>query len=156
MKKHLISPQGFAKLKSEWEELKYRERPQMLQQVQDAAADGDRSENTAYTYGRMRIREIDQRLRQLDRLLDGAIIQDSPKETGEVIFGSKVTVKDSAGKEFVYAFVGTAEIDPLKGLISLQSPIGKALQNKKVGDKATVNTPGGQRILTITDISTYE
>ena len=64
--KHLISKEGFEKLKAEWEHLKYEERPAMINQVQAAAAEGDRSENAAYTYGRMRVREIDRRLRELD------------------------------------------------------------------------------------------
>ena len=67
--KHLISKEGFEKLKAEWEHLKYEERPAMINQVQAAAAEGDRSENAAYTYGRMRVREIDRRLRELDRIL---------------------------------------------------------------------------------------
>lgn len=156
MKKHLISANGFGKLRAEWEELKLRERPQILIQIQDAAAEGDRSENAAYTYGRMRLREIDRRLRELDRLLDGAIIQDIPVNTDVVAFGSRVTVRDAAGQEFVYAFVGTAEINPLAGAISLQSPIGKALKGKSVGEAAEVVTPKGIRRLTVLKIDTHE
>ena len=71
---NLISKDGFEKLKAEWEHLKYTERPSVQQRVSDAAAEGDRSENAEYTYGRMRLREIDKRLRFLDKILDNAKI----------------------------------------------------------------------------------
>ena len=88
MQEHAISPAGFAKIKLEWETLKFTERPAMILQVQVAAAEGDRSENAAYTYGKMRLRDIDRRLRFLDKLLDSAVVlESSPKAlTGEVGF----------------------------------------------------------------------
>ena len=143
--KHLISKEGFEKYKAEWEQLKYVERPAMIAQVQAAAAEGDRSENAAYTYGRMRVREIDRRLRELDRILDGAqIIEKKAPEDGSVRFGATVKLIDKkTRREKVYSIVGEKEIDPLKGRISMKSPIGTALAGKKVGETVQVQAPRG-------------
>ena len=143
--KHLISKEGFEKFKAEWEQLKYVERPAMIAQVQAAAAEGDRSENAAYTYGRMRVREIDRRLRELDRILDGAqIIEKKTPEDGSVRFGASVKLVDKkTRREKVYSIVGEKEIDPLKGRISMKSPIGTALAGKKVGETVQVQAPRG-------------
>ena len=93
--KYLISKEGFEKLKAEWENLKYVERPAMINQVQAAAAEGDRSENAAYTYGRMRVREIDRRLRELDRILDGAQVVETQAPTdGTIKFGATIKMRD--------------------------------------------------------------
>lgn len=142
---HLISKEGFEKFKAEWEHLKYVERPAMINQVQAAAAEGDRSENAAYTYGRMRVREIDRRLRELDRILDGAkIVENSATEDGSIRFGAIVTLLDTkTKKQKTYHIVGDKEIDPLQGNISMKSPIGEALQGKKQGDKVQVQAPRG-------------
>lgn len=143
--KHMISKEGFEKFKAEWEQLKYVERPAMINQVQAAAAEGDRSENAAYTYGRMRVREIDRRLRELDRILDGAqIIETKPTEDGSIRFGARVKLLDKKTKrEKQYSIVGEKEIDPLQGRISLKSPIGTALVGKKQGETVQVQAPRG-------------
>ena len=143
--KHMISKEGFEKFKAEWEQLKYVERPAMINQVQAAAAEGDRSENAAYTYGRMRVREIDRRLRELDRILDGAqIIETKPTEDGSIRFGANVRLLDKKTKrEKKYSIVGEKEIDPLQGRISLKSPIGTALVGKKQGETVQVQAPRG-------------
>ncbi|MBR2059322.1 MAG: transcription elongation factor GreA [Fibrobacter sp.] len=143
--KHVISKEGFEKYKAEWEQLKYVERPAMINQVQAAAAEGDRSENAAYTYGRMRVREIDRRLRELDRILDGAkIVEISAPEDGSIRFGATVKLLDKKTKrEKAYSIVGEKEIDPLQGRISMKSPIGEALMGKKQGDQVQVQAPKG-------------
>lgn len=143
---HLISKEGFEKFKAEWENLKYVERPAMVNQVQAAAAEGDRSENAAYTYGKMRLREIDRRLRELDRILDGAkIVETTAPEDGSVRFGATVKLLDKKLKrEKIYHIVGEKEIDPLKGNISMRSPMGEALVGKKKGDCISVQAPRGQ------------
>lgn len=142
---HLISKEGFEKYKEEWERLKYVERPEMINQVQAAAAEGDRSENAAYTYGRMRVREIDRRLRELDRILDGAkIIENVAPQDGSIRFGATVTLVDVKTKrKKTYSIVGEKEIDPLQGRISMKSPIGDALMGKKQGDSVSVQAPRG-------------
>ncbi|SOE58814.1 transcription elongation factor GreB [Fibrobacter sp. UWT3] len=153
--KHVISKEGFEKYKAEWEQLKYVERPAMINQVQAAAAEGDRSENAAYTYGRMRVREIDRRLRELDRILDGAkIVEISAPEDGSIRFGATVKLLDKKTKrEKAYSIVGEKEIDPLQGRISLKSPIGEALVGKKKGETAQVQAPRGTITYEILDVT---
>lgn len=143
---HHISKEGFEKLKAEWESLKYIERPAMQKQVSDAAAEGDRSENAAYTFGRMRLREIDRRLRQLDKLLDGAqIVEAKAPVDGSIRFGAKIQLKEEKTQKLkAYSIVGGEEIDPLQGKISMKSPLGTALLGKKAGEKITVQTPRGE------------
>ena len=151
--KHLISKEGFEKLKAEWEHLKYVERPAMINQVQAAAAEGDRSENAAYTYGRMRVREIDRRLRELDRILDGAQVVETQAPTdGTIKFGATITAKNLKTKrEIVYQLVSPEEADALNGKISFKSPIGAALMGKKRGDVVEVVTPKGKNQFEIID-----
>ena len=153
--KHAISKEGFEKYKAEWEHLKYVERPAMINQVQAAAAEGDRSENAAYTYGRMRVREIDRRLRELDRILDGAnIVEISAPEDGSIRFGATVKLLDKKTKrEKNYSIVGEKEIDPLQGRISLKSPIGEALVGKKKGEAVQVQAPRGTITYEILDVT---
>jgi transcription elongation factor GreA len=151
---HAISKDGFLKLKDEWEQLKYVERPAMQKQVGDAAAEGDRSENAAYTYGKMRLRQIDQRLRALDKLLDGAKVVDMKAPVdGSIRFGAIITLEDIVfHKKKTYHLVGTEEIDPLAGRISMDSPMGKALLGKKISDEIQVQVPRGIVRYTILEI----
>ncbi len=153
--KHLISKEGFEKLKAEWENLKYVERPAMINQVQAAAAEGDRSENAAYTYGRMRVREIDRRLRELDRILDGAQVVETQAPTdGTIKFGATIKMRDIKTKrEKTYSIVGEKEIDPLQGRISMKSPIGEALMGKKQGEQVQVQAPKGVITYEIVEVS---
>jgi transcription elongation factor GreB len=145
-KQHHISRAGFDKLKSEWEDLKYLQRPEMKTQVRDAAAEGDRSENAAYTFGKMKLRDIDQRLKRLDFLIDNAIIVDNTRHAdGEIVFGARVHLKENSGKLEFWDLVGSAEVNPIENRISMVSPLGKALTGKKQGDKVSLSTPGGQR-----------
>lgn len=152
---HLISKEGFEKYKEEWERLKYVERPEMINQVQAAAAEGDRSENAAYTYGRMRVREIDRRLRELDRILDGAkIVENVAPEDGSIRFGANISLIDVKTKrQKKYSIVGEKEIDPLQGKISMKSPIGEALMGKKKGDTVQVQAPRGVISYEILEVS---
>lgn len=153
--KHLISKEGFEKFKAEWEQLKYVERPAMINQVQAAAAEGDRSENAAYTYGRMRVREIDRRLRELDRILDGAqVVESMASDDGSIRFGATIKLKDLKTKrEKIYQIVGDKEIDPLQGRISMKSPVGEALMGKKVGEQVQVKAPKGTITYEIVEVS---
>lgn len=153
--KHLISKEGFEKFKAEWEQLKYVERPAMINQVQAAAAEGDRSENAAYTYGRMRVREIDRRLRELDRILDGAqVVESMASDDGSIRFGATIKLKDIKTKrEKTYQIVGDKEIDPLQGRISMKSPVGEALMGKKQGEQVQVQAPRGTITYEILEIN---
>ena len=126
----------------------------MQKQVGDAAAEGDRSENAAYTYGKMRLRQIDQRLRALDKLLDGAKVIDMKAPIdGSIRFGAIITLEDIVfHKKKTYHLVGTEEIDPLAGRISMDSPMGKALLGKKMSDEIEVQVPRGIVRYTILEI----
>ncbi len=155
--KHVISKSGFEKLKAEWEELKFKERPAVQARVTAAAAEGDRSENAEYTYGRMRIREIDRRLRYLDKILDSAqIAETAAPQDGSIRFGATVTLLNVKTKKIkTYTLVGEQEIDPLHGKISFSSPVGKELLGKKNGDQIEVAAPKGTLHYTIQSV-TYE
>jgi transcription elongation factor GreB len=139
-----LTPEGAKKLATELNQLASVERPRVVQEVADAAAQGDRSENAEYTYGKKKLREIDRRIRFLSKRLDGAVVV--KQEEGahvEVRFGARVQVVDENEKCSTYVIVGPDEANPTEGCISFQSPLGKALMKRKVGDVVTVTRPAG-------------
>ncbi len=149
-----LSPEGYQKLKDEWKDLKFNQRPEMQRQVHDAAAEGDRSENAAYTYGRMRLREIDRRLKELDRLLDKSVVVNAVIKDGSIRFGAQVTLKNlKTEKEVKYTMVGSSEVDAVNGKISLTSPIGKLLLAKRAGERILLNSPRGEIPFEILEVS---
>ena len=103
----------------------------------------------------MRVREIDRRLRELDRILDGAqIVENAATKDGSIRFGATVKMIDKKTKrEKVYSIVGDKEIDPLQGRISMKSPIGEALQGKKAGDTVEVQAPRGKITYEILEVT---
>ncbi|HTA90200.1 MAG TPA: transcription elongation factor GreB [Polyangiaceae bacterium] len=140
-----LTPEGAKKLALELNQLASVERPRVVQEVSDAAAQGDRSENAEYTYGKKRLREIDRRIRFLTKRLDGAVVV--KQEEGahlEVRFGARVQLLDENEKRSAYLIVGPDEANPAEGRISFQSPLGKALMKRKVGDVVTVFRPAGE------------
>ncbi len=139
----------------EWKRLKFVERPEMQRQVGAAAAEGDRSENAAYTYGKMRLRDIDRRLRTLDRILDRVkVVSTEAPADGSIRFGATVSLRESrTGKTRVYTLVGVEEIDPLQGRISVNSPVGTALIGKRKGDSVAITIPRGVVEYSIVEIS---
>lgn len=141
-----ISQEGFDKLMEEWKRLKFVERPEMQRQVGAAAAEGDRSENAAYTYGKMRLRDIDRRLRELDKIIDHAkVVSTNAPTDGSIRFGATVTLQDKkTNRQRIYTLVGVQEIDPIAGRISVNSPVGMALIGKKQGDSVTIEIPRGK------------
>lgn len=153
-KKNYITPEGFQKLKDEYQELYFRERPKVVETVAWAASNGDRSENADYQYGKRRLREIDRRLQFLSERLEGAVVVD-PKSvsTDRVVFGVHVTVQDEIGDISTYQIVGEDEFNPAQGKISWRSPMAKALLGKKVGDIVVVQKPSGAFELEIEKIS---
>ena len=129
------------------------ERPQVTQEVAAAAAQGDRSENAEYIYGKRRLREIDRRIRYLTKRLDSLIVATaSPEQQGRVFFGAWVTVEDDDGKLQTWRIVGSDEFDIRQGMISVESPIAKALLGKSEGDTVVVHRPKGECELTIVGI----
>lgn len=153
--KILITPQGHQALVDELQSLWQSERPKVTHEVQVAAAHGDRSENAEYKYAKQRLREIDRRLRFLKRRLDTVSVQ-SPRIEGQdrVHFGCWVQVLDcDKDQSKVYRIVGTDEVNPDQGQISVLSPIGRALLGKEVDDEIAVQTPKGTVELVIEAIS---
>lgn len=139
-----ITPEGLKKLKDELSHLLLHERPQVVKTVTWAASLGDRSENADYIYGKRRLREIDRRIRFLEKRLEYVeIIDPKTQSTQKVQFGATVTLADENNKHSTYQIVGEDEFDLKLGKISWNSPIAKALLGKATGDVITVQRPIG-------------
>jgi transcription elongation factor GreB len=148
-----MTPEGARKLADELRKLVETERPKVVQEVADAAAQGDRSENAEYIYGKKRLREIDRRIHFLTKRLDAAVVVKKEEVRKDVVFfGATVEVEDEDGKRSRYTLVGADETDPANGKVSWKSPIGRALLKKKVGDVVTVLRPAGEIELEIVSI----
>jgi transcription elongation factor GreB len=129
------------------------ERPRVTQAVSEAAAQGDRSENAEYTYGKKRLREIDRRVRFLRKRLDGMTVVDkAPSDRRRVFFGAWVTLEDDEGREFRHRIVGPDEFDMAEGYISMDAPLARAMMRKALDEEFAVELPGGARRYTIVDI----
>jgi transcription elongation factor GreB len=147
--KNYITPAGFKRLKDEALHLLDKERPELVKLVQWAAANGDRSENADYIYGKRRLREIDRRIRFLTRRLDAAVVVDpaAREPTDQVFFGATVGILHETGEKNLYAIVGIDEADVATGRISWISPLARALLKAHEGDTVTMRTPrGGERL----------
>jgi transcription elongation factor GreB len=148
-----ITVEGANRLRAELTQLWTIERPRVTQEVADAAAQGDRSENAEYIYGKRRLREIDRRVRFLSKRLDEiTIVNEPPSDAGRVFFGAWVTVEDDDGAEHCYRIVGADESDLDNGCISIDSPVARALLGKRDGDEVSVRVPRGDVTYTIVGI----
>jgi transcription elongation factor GreB len=148
-----ITPDGHARLHAELDQLWRIERPRVTQAVSEAAAQGDRSENAEYTYGKKRLREIDSRVRFLRKRLDGmVVVSQAPADRQRVFFGAWVTVEDEHGDTQRYRIVGPDEFDAAPGYISMDSPLARALLGKRLDDEVNVLTPRGERSLAVVAI----
>ena len=148
-----ITPQGARRLRDELDHLWRVKRPQVTQAVSEAAALGDRSENAEYIYGKKQLREIDRRIRFLQKRLDELVIVDrAPSDTSRVFFGAWVRLETDDGEVTEYRIVGPDEFDPAQGLISIDSPLARALLKRAVDDEVTVTLPRGKTVYTILDI----
>jgi transcription elongation factor GreB len=137
-----ITAEGYRRLEEEADRLWNVDRPKMAKAVQVAAAEGDRSENAEYIYGKQRLAAIDRRLGFLGKRLKVlTIVDEKPPEDGRVYFGSWVTIEDEEGEELTYRLVGPDEIDSDKKWISMDSPVGRSLMGRRVGDEVTVRRP---------------
>ena len=143
--KNYMTPAGFARLRAELDALMRKERPEVVRVVSWAAANGDRSENGDYIYGKKRLREIDRRVRYLSKRLANAEVVDPAKrpKTEQVFFGATVTYANGRGQERTIKIVGVDEVELDKGLVSWISPIAKALLKAEVGDTVRMRTPNG-------------
>jgi transcription elongation factor GreB len=151
-----ITPDGWQRLRAELAQLWQEERPRVCQAVAIAAAQGDRSENADYTYGKRRLREIDRRVRFLRQRLDGMVVVDRPpSDPGRVFFGAWVELEAEDGTRARYRLVGPDEFDLAPGYISMDSPLGRALLRRARDEEVSVETPGGSRAYLIVAID-YE
>ena len=150
-----ITPEGFARLRAEHDHLWRVERPKVTQQVSVAAALGDRSENADYIYGKRRLREIDRRVRFLARRIDELTVvePDPDRPRDRIYFGAWVGLEDEEGNALRYRIVGPDESDPAQGLISMDSPVGRGLMGKRVGDEVEVKRPKGATVYVILEIA---
>ena len=140
-----ITPAGYAALQARYAELFQNERPKLVEIVSWAAGNGDRSENGDYQYGKKRLREIDRRVRYLQkRIPDLKVVDRPPDEPARIFFGAWIRLEDEAGKEFCYRLVGPDEFDPGKGWISIDSPLARALLKKTAGEEVRVALPKGE------------
>ena len=148
-----ITPEGYRSLNDELHYLWKIKRPKVTQAVQEAAAQGDRSENAEYIYGKKQLRDIDRRVRFLSKRLEGITVVDRlPDDRGAVYFGAWVELEDENGDLITHRLVGPDEIDAQQGFISIDSPLARALLRKRVDDEVEVSTPAGERCLLINRI----
>jgi transcription elongation factor GreB len=148
-----ITREGAERLRAELDELWRSERPRVTQAVAAAAAQGDRSENAEYTYGKRRLREIDRRVRFLRRRLDGMVIVDQPPaDPARVFFGAWVSLEAEDGAQSCYRIVGPDEFDMAPGYISMDSPLGRALLRKRLDEEVVVAAPSGEVTYVIVSI----
>ena len=140
-----ITPEGAARLRRELDELWRVKRPAVTRAVSEAAAQGDRSENAEYIYGKKQLAEIDRRVRFLRKRLTGIRVVDQlPSDTSRVFFGAWFELESDDGKH-EYRLVGPDEIDGAPAYISVDSPLGRAVLGKGSGAMIDVRTPEGER-----------
>ena len=150
-----ITPQGFARIRAEYEQLFGEERPKIVEIVSWAASLGDRSENADYLYGKKRLREIDRRLSYLSKVMKSAKVVDPAKQEqrDSVRFGATIELADENDDRRVVTLVGEDESDASEGRISWAAPIARALIGAKVGDERIVYLPAGEKSYEILRIS---
>jgi transcription elongation factor GreB len=148
-----ITPEGAKRLQAELANLRSKQRPVLVQDVADAAAQGDRSENAEYIYGKKKLREIDRRMHWLTKRLESATVV-GQREDGAtaVFFGAYVEIADEDGARTTYRIVGEDEIDLDKRHISWRSPLGRSLLKRRSGDVVVFRRPSGEVAVTIVSI----
>ena len=150
-----ITPNGFAKIRAEYEELFGKERPKLVETIAWAAANGDRSENGDYIYGRKRLRELDRRLSHLSRIMKAAKIVDPAAQASrdQVRFGATVELADEDDNRRSLTIVGDDEADASASRIGWSAPLARALIGARVGDERTVRLPAGEKSYEVMAIS---
>lgn len=152
-----ITQSGWQKLKDELDYLWRVQRPQVTQAVSEAAAQGDRSENAEYIYGKKQLREIDSRVRFLRQRLDGmVVVTQKPSDPKRIFFGAWITLEDELGNEVSYRIVGPDESDATQKLISMDAPLAKALFKKTIDDEVTIDTPAGKKSYVVIEVDYRE
>jgi transcription elongation factor GreB len=141
-----ITPEGFARIRAEYEELFGVDRPRIVETIAWAAANGDRSENGDYIYGRRRLREIDRRLSHLSRIMKAAkIVDPTAQATDQVRFGATVELADEDDNRRSLTIIGDDEADASAGRIGWSAPLARALIGARAGDERTVRLPSGEK-----------
>ena len=142
-----ITPEGFARIRSEYEQLFGTERPKLVETISWAAGNGDRSENGDYIYGRKRLREIDRRLGYLSKVMKNAkVVNPASQPDRDVIrFGATVELADEDDERRILTLVGDDEADAGAGRIAWGSPMARALVGARIGDERTVRLPAGEK-----------
>lgn len=149
-----ITPEGEQALRDELYQLWKVERPVITNTVHEAAKNGDRSENGDYIYGKRRLREIDSRVRFLNKRLDELEVVDrAPADQDKVRFGAWVTLEDEAGEDHRWRIVGPDEFDLSEGKLSMDSPMARSILGKGLDDEVVVHSPSGEQLFYITGIS---
>jgi transcription elongation factor GreB len=146
-KPRFITPEGFRRLKAEYDELFGVERPKIVEVVSWAASLGDRSENADYLYGKKRLREIDRRLGFLARIMKAAKVVDPAEQPSrdQVRFGATVELADEDDNRRTLTIVGDDETDASAGRIGWSAPLARAFIGARVGDERTVRLPAGEK-----------
>lgn len=150
---NLITAAGATRLRNELAHLWKNLRPEVTRAINAAAAEGDRSENAEYIYRKKQLREIDRRVRYLQkRTEEMQVIEHTPSNQEKVFFGAQVTVADANDSETIYRIVGSDEFDAEPSYISVDSPVARALLGKQLDDEVTVKLPEEVKKLWIMDI----
>lgn len=153
IRSNLITPEGATRLRNELAYLWKTLRPEVTRALAEAAAEGDRSENAEYIYRKKQLREIDRRVRFLQkRTRELQVIDRKPPDLSRVFFGATVELENDTGQNFRYRLVGSDEFDEAGHYISIDSPMARAMLKKQVGDEFVVRTPGTVREFRITAI----
>jgi transcription elongation factor GreB len=152
-RRRYITPRGYRVLQAELERLWREERPRVTREVSEAAAQGDRSENAEYIYGKKRLREIDRRIEFLGKRLDElTVVPPRSDQPERVYFGAWVALEDEDGTVSKYQVVGPDEFDVAAGRVSMESPLGRALLGREAGEAVTVQRPKGSVTYTVIEI----
>lgn len=153
----LITREGFERLRAELDDLWRVQRPEVVRALSAAAAEGDRSENAEYIYRKKQLGGIDRRVRFLSKRIPALrVVETAPTDRSAIFFGARITVERSDnGERAVYRVVGPDETDAVRGYISIDSPLARALLTKHKGDAVVAQLPGGPASFEVMDV-TYE
>jgi len=150
---NLITAAGAVRLRNELAYLWKTLRPEVTRAINAAAAEGDRSENAEYIYRKKQLREIDRRVRYLQkRTAELRVIEHTPQEKDKIFFGARVTLEDENGQEIIYRLVGSDEFDHKPHYISIDSPMARALLKKQIDDEVKLRLPDGEKLFWIINI----
>lgn len=142
----LITEQGATRLRNELADLWKRKRPEVTKAITAAAAEGDRSENAEYIYRKKQLREMDRRIRYLQkRTSEMQVIEHLPPDLSKIFFGATVELEDEKGNLVTHRLVGSDEFDYKTEYISIDSPMARALLKKQVDDEVNIKTPSGKK-----------